>query len=78
MGTMSPRTAHGPPVVVAVTESVNRALANRDAIDYLSPPQAPEQARSLVQLLTGTTPDPARNGPWTIPVPGGTRTVTIR
>jgi hypothetical protein len=63
-------------VIVAVTESVTPALANRNAVDYLSPPQAPEQARSLVQLLTGT--DPARNGPWTIPVPGGTRTVTIR
>jgi hypothetical protein len=65
-------------VVVAVTESVHPALANRESITYLSPPQTREQARSLVQLLVGHADISSHDGRYAVPVPGGTRTVTIR
>lgn len=78
MGTMSQGIPTEPLVVVAVTETIHPALANRDSIAYKSPPQTPDQAKSLVQLLVGHADDPSHGGRWTIPVPGGTRTVTIR
>lgn len=75
---MTPETRDMPLVVVAVTESITPALANRNGISYLSPPQTAEQARRLVQLLTGAADEPTRERRWRTPVPGGTRTVTIR
>jgi hypothetical protein len=74
---MSPMAAPDRLVVVAVSESVNPALAGRDSITYVSPPQTLDAAGTLAQLLAGTAHDRSRCGAWTIPIPGGTRTVSI-
>ena len=65
-------------VVVEVSDHINPALAGHDGCQYTSPPQPAEQARSLVALLLGCTPDglDVRHS-WTQPIAGGHRTITV-
>jgi len=65
-------------VVVHVRDAINPALAGRGDASYLSPPQAREDALSLVALLLGRNEAPNASEPrWTCPIAGGQRTVTL-
>ena len=63
---------------VIVTEQRSPALAEREPISYVSPPQTEQQARSLVTLLAGGTSDDEHAGPWRCPVAGGQRIIELR
>lgn len=77
MGTVNRRHAAEQLVVVTVIDIVHPELVKRDSIIYQSPPQTPDQARTLARLLTGGGHGPGRNGRWQLPIPGGKRTVAI-
>jgi hypothetical protein len=65
-------------LVVRVEDQINPTLAGRAGASYDSPPQPPEQARTLVQLLLGWSPEPLDGQTrWRCAVAGGTRTVTL-
>jgi hypothetical protein len=73
-------TAAGPDalVVVRVDDAVNPILAGHAGCSYASPPQPRDQALTLAGLLLGCPVEPVDGGsPWTCPLAGGRRTVTI-
>jgi hypothetical protein len=65
-------------VVLHVQDDVNESLTGHAGPCYASPPQPPEQAHALVQVLLGHPveghPDVMR---WTCPIAGGRRVITL-
>ena len=66
-------------VVVHVRDTITSALAGHDGCCYESPPQPREEAMSLIRILLGRSEEPPADegGPWTCPIAGGQRTVTL-
>lgn len=65
-------------LVVRVEDEINPTLAGRPGARYVSPPQPPEQAHTLVRLLLGWSTAPLDGQTrWRCAVAGGTRTVTL-
>ncbi len=65
-------------VIVHVRDAINPTLAGRGDASYQSPPQAREDALSLVRLLLGCNEAAHASEPrWTCPIAGGRRTVTL-
>lgn len=63
-------------VVVRVEDTIEPRLTAHEGSSYQSPPQAREQAMTLVRLLLGR--DPAGGEfRWTAPIAGGRRLVTL-
>jgi hypothetical protein len=64
--------------VVRISESCCEPLAQRGPVEYVSPPQPLEAARSLVALLAGRNHvDAIDVGEYAVPVAGGRRTITL-
>ena len=64
--------------VVHLVDDVDADAAGREGCEYTSPPHAAAHALELARALLGCpTPPPAGHGPWSIPIAGGRRTVTI-
>ncbi len=70
-----------PQVVVCVTDEINPTLAGHDGYRYISPPQTPEAARTLVCLLLGQAEPPVADNDeptsWRCAIAGGQRTVAL-
>ena len=68
-----------PAFVVQVEDTISAALAGHDGCTYHSPPQPRGEAMSLIRILLGRSEQsPAdERGPWTCPIAGGRRTVTL-
>jgi hypothetical protein len=65
-------------LVVRVEDQINPTLAGRAGVSYDSPPQPPEQARTLLRLLLGWSTEPLDGQTrWRCAIAGGTRTVTL-
>ena len=79
-----PPRANGPLadryVVVQVEDRITSTLAGHDGCTYQSPPQPRDEAVALIRILLGRREEPAADdgGPWTCPIAGGRRTVTLR
>ena len=72
------RAVHEQLLVVRVEDRINPTLTGRTGASYDSPPQPPEQARTLVRLLLGWSTEPLDGQTrWRCAVAGGTRTVTL-
>ncbi len=67
------------PVVVQVQDTITSVLAGHDGCTYQSPPQPRAEAMSLIRILLGRSEEPPADerGPWTCPIAGGRRTVTL-
>ena len=66
-------------VVVRVEDEINHVLTGHGGQSYESPPQAREQALTLVQVLLGYTGEKLDGTEqWSCPIAGGRRTVAIR
>jgi hypothetical protein len=77
-GPTSLHADRGQLLVVRVEDQINPTLAGRAGASYDSPPQPPEQARTLVRLLLGWATEPLDGQThWRCAVAGGTRTVTL-
>jgi hypothetical protein len=65
-------------VIVQVKDVVEGALTGHEGCVYESPPQAREQALTLVRVLLGY-PNQELNGGqrWTCPIAGGRRTISL-
>lgn len=65
--------------VVQVEDTITAALAGHDGCTYHSPPQPRSEAMSLIRILLGRSEEPPvdERGPWTCPIAGGRRTVTL-
>ena len=65
--------------VVQVEDTITAALAGHDGCTYQSPPQPRDEAMSLIRILLGRSEEPPvdERGPWTCPIAGGRRTVTL-
>ena len=65
--------------VVQVEDTITAALAGHDGCTYQSPPQPRDEAMSLIRILLGRSEEPPADerGPWTCPIAGGRRTVTL-
>jgi hypothetical protein len=64
--------------VVRVSESCCEPLADRAAVQYVSPPQPLQAARSLVALMFGRGDgDGIALGEHAVAVAGGRRTITL-
>ena len=68
-----------PAFVVQVKDTISAALAGHDGCTYHSPPQPRDEAMSLIRILLGRSEEPPADerGPWTCPIAGGRRTVTL-
>ena len=68
-----------PAFVVQVEDTITAALAGHDGCTYQSPPQPRDEAMSLIRILLGRGEEPpaGERGPWTCPIAGGRRTVTL-
>ena len=69
-----------PAFVVQVEDTISAALAGHDGCTYHSPPQPRGEAMSLIRILLGRSGGTTRTderGPWTCPIAGGRRTVTL-
>ena len=66
-------------VVVHVRDAITSTLAGHDGCSYESPPQPREEAMSLIRILLGRSEEPPADEerPWTCPIAGGQRTVTL-
>ncbi len=65
--------------VVHITDEVDPRAVGRAGCAYTSPPHTPAHALELVAaLLSCPTPPPAGAGPWSLPIAGGRRTVTLQ
>ncbi len=64
--------------VVHLVDDVDADAAGRGGCEYTSPPHAAVHARQLIRaLLGGPAPSPEGEGPWSTPIAGGRRTVTM-
>lgn len=62
-----------------VVDEIDAGVAGREGCAYTSPPHTEGHALELVCALLGCpTPEPIGAGPWSLPVAGGKRTVTIQ
>jgi hypothetical protein len=64
--------------VVRVSESCCEPLADRGTVDYVSPPQPLDAARSLVALVAGRNHlEEIAPGDYSVAVAGGRRTISL-
>ena len=65
--------------IVHVVDDVDASAAGRAGCQYTSPPHTAAHALELVRALLGCpTATLTSDGPWSMPVAGGRRTVTVQ